>query len=270
MSNAKKEAEHEDCPPGMRFDADTEKCVSTDNIKTEDEDNAGMTTDKGEPTLTDASTKDNPADTHDCAEGFTWDGEQCVPTGGGDAGTGGGAGTGDPDTPGKERLNEKFYKMIERLMASHSSYNATLLEDFKKSNTENLHALLASNGKPIYKAESAAYGIRMESISATTAGSSMVNDKARNDVYDNTVKNPANWFEAAAHKGGNLTDGYTSWTINPQAYYESLRKGWMNYTMTHSEHGKLEGTSNATGEAFTITVGDMPQIFSKQVYLVPV
>ncbi len=259
MSNAKKE--QDDCPPGMKADTDG-KCVAEETFRRE-EDNAGDSSNKGEPTLTDASTKPNPADTHDCGEGFTWDGEQCVPSGGGDAGTGGGAGTGDPDTPGKEKANEKFYKMVERLMASHSSYNATLLEDFKKSNTESLQALLASSGKPVYKAESAAYGLKAES-----AGSSMVNDSARDDVYTRTVKNPAVWFEST--KGGaNLSDGYTSWTINPQAYFESLQKGWMNYTMNHSAHGQLNGSNNAKGEAFTISGGDMPQIFSKQVYLVP-
>ena len=266
MSKAKKEAEHEDCPPGMKFDADADKCVATENFKKEQEDNAGTTIDKGEPTLVDASTKDNPADTHDCAEGLTWDGEQCVPTGD-PAGNPGGGGVGDPETPGKESL-EKFYKMVERLMASHTSYNEKLVDGFKEYNIKALQETLAASGKPIYKAESAAFGTRFESI--TTTGSSTVSDKATTDVYDRTVKNPATWFESASGKGGgDLKDGYTSWSINPQAYYESLRKGWMNYTMSHSQHGKLEGKNNVKGEAFTITGGDMPQIFSKQVYLVP-
>jgi hypothetical protein len=223
--------------------------------------NAGDSVNKGEPTLVNASTKPNPADTHDCPPGSSWDGEACTPNGD-DAGEVGGAGTGAAETPGKEST-EQFYKMIERLMASHSGYNSALLEDFKEYNTKALQEMLQSSGKPIYKAESAAFGVRTEA-----AGSSLVNDKAHNDVYATTVSNPAKWFESTKTAGG-LSDGYTSWSINPQAYYESLKKGWMNYTMNHSEHGKLEGSNNAKGEAFTISGGDMPQIFSKQVYLVP-
>lgn len=267
MSKTKLEQEHEDCPPGMKFDKDADKCVAAEAIKKE-EDNAGATSDKGEPTLTDASTKDNPADTHDCPEGTTWDGEQCVPSGDA-AGTPGGAGTGNPDTPGKES-NEKFYKMIERLMASHTSYNEKLMDAFKEYNTDTLHQMLASSGKPVYKAESASFGVRNESISATIPGSSVVNNKAKSDVYERSVKNPAAFFEACNPKNGKIMqEGFLEWTINPQAYYESLRKGWRNYTMSHSAHGKLEGTNNMKGEAFTISGGDMPQIFSKQVYLVP-
>jgi hypothetical protein len=268
MSSSTKKKEQDECPPGMDRDADG-KCVAAEKVRREEE-NAGDSSDKGEPTLTDASTKPNPADTHDCGEGFTWDGEQCVPSGGGDAGTGGGAGTGDPDTPGKEAANERFYKMIEKLMASHSSYNQMLLEDFKKSNTEALMELLSKDGKPIYRAESAAYGVRSEKLMASMqGGSSMVNDADRNSVYEQTVKNPAAFFESCRpNKGGALKEGFAEWTINPQAYFETLKKGWLNYSMSHA-HGKLEGTNNAKGEAFTISAGDMPQIFSKQVYLVP-
>ena len=256
MSNAKNEMD--DCPPGMQH-VDG-KCIADDK-KAEMDSNAGDSVNKGEPTLVNASTKPNPADTHDCPPGSSWDGEACTPNGD-DAGEVGGAGTGAAETPGKEST-EQFYKMIERLMASHSGYNTALLEDFKEYNTKALQEMLQSSGKPIYKAESAAFGVRTEA-----AGSSLVNDKAHNDVYATTVSNPAKWFESTKTAGG-LSDGYTSWSINPQAYYESLKKGWMNYTMNHSEHGKLEGSNNAKGEAFTISGGDMPQIFSKQVYLVP-
>lgn len=261
MSNAK--IEQEDCPPGMKsIDG---KCVAEETFRRE-EDNAGDSSDKGEPTLTDASTKANPADTHECPPGTSWDGEACTPSGD-DAGQPGGAGTGAAETPGKEST-EKFYKMIESLMAKHSSYNTKLMDAFKEYNTKALQEMLGASGKPVVKAEAAAFGIRNESLMATGSGSSMVNDAARNSVFDRTVKNPATWFESTA-KGGALDQGYTSWSINPQAYYESLRKGWMNYSMSHSAHGQLEGTNNSKGEAFTISAGDMPQIFSKQVYLVP-
>ena len=55
MSNAKKEMD--DCPPGMH-EVDG-KCVAEERMRKE-EDNAGDTSSKGEPTLTDASTKPNP------------------------------------------------------------------------------------------------------------------------------------------------------------------------------------------------------------------
>jgi hypothetical protein len=239
---------------------DDGKCVAEELFRAE-EDNAGDTSSKGTGTLTSASTAAEPPSNVECPPGSSWDSEKgCTPTGD-DAGSVGGGGTGNPETPGKEKANEEFYKMVERLMASHTSYNQALLEDFKKSNTENLQAILSASGKSVYKAESAAFGVKAES-----AGSSMVNDSARTSVYERTVKEPAAWFESAA-RGGTMQQGYTSWTINPQSYFETLKKGWMNYG--NGEHGKLEGNNGAKGEAFTITGGDMPQIFSKQVYLVP-
>jgi len=108
------------CPPGMKLvDGDCVPSGSDDNgNRTEQDeaptqtDNAGDTNPVGTPTLTSASNKDNPADTHDCPDGTKWDGEQCVPTGD-PAGEPGGGGTGEPDSPGKESL-AKYYKMIER------------------------------------------------------------------------------------------------------------------------------------------------------------
>jgi hypothetical protein len=251
MSNAK--TEMDDCPPGMKH-VDG-KCIADD--KNEMEGNAGDSSDKGEPTLTDASTKPNPADTHDCPPGTSWDGEACTPTGDA-AGQPGGAGTGDPVSPGKEAL-EHFYKQVEKNNAAHSQFTQSLIEGMKDHETKLMEMFARGSGNPIAKAEAAAFGVKIES--------SMVNDGAKSSVYDASVAGPAKFFESSA-RGGTMDQGYTSWSINPQAYYESLKKGWMNYGSGQA-HGNLEGKANATGEAFTISGGDMPQIFSKQVYLVP-
>ena len=253
MSNTKKS--EMDCPPGME-DKDG-KCVAISDKK--EADNAGDTDSVGVKTLDNASTKPNPSDTHSCPQGSKWDGEACVPIGD-DAGNIGGGGTGDASTAGKEAL-ERIYKMIEKNNASHSDYNTRLIEGMKEHETKLVEALAASNGKPIYKAESASFGVRNESM----GGSSKVNDTAHNSIYEKSVKNPAEFFEKS--NTGGMDQGYHSWSINPQAYFETLRKGWMNYS--GGQHGKLEGTNNVKGEAFTISAGDMPQLFSKQVYLVP-
>jgi len=245
------------CPPGMK-PGPNGKCIPAGEAFRTEDDNAGATTDKGAPTNTDASTKDNPADTHKCEDGFKWDGEQCVPSGD-PAGAGGGGGTGDPDTPGKENL-EAFYKMFERLMAEHSAYNTQQQEAFKNYNIQAMQQLLSISGKPVYKAESASFGVKNES--------SMVNDSGNDSVYERTVRNPAAFFEAAAGKSKlSLQEGFTTWVIKPMGFYETLKKGWLNYTQQHSTQGTTEQAIKS--ETFTISAGDMPQIFSKQVYLVP-
>jgi hypothetical protein len=247
MSNAKRT--EADCPPGMK-DVDG-KCIAITDDKSEMDSNAGDSVNKGEPTLTAASTKPNPADTHDCGEGFKWDGEQCVPSTPLD-GT-----VGNPDTPGKEAM-EALYRNIEKNNARHSEFTQSLIEGMKTHETKLMEMFARGNGQSIVKAEAAAFGVKIES-------SSMVNDGAKNSVYETSVMNPGKFFESS--KQGANGEGFLAWSINPQAYFETLKKGWMNYT--GGAHGKLEGTSNAKGEAFTISGGDMPQIFSKQVYLVP-
>lgn len=263
-----------ECPPGMvprdgkcvpAPDTNGETLHRNPKRKREQQtDNAGDTTQKGEPTLTDASTVTEPPENKECPPGTTLgeDGE-CHPTGD-PAGQVGGGGTGDPETPGKEAL-ERYYKMVEKLMASHTSYNERLIDSFKEYNISAMQKILAGKGLPTYSKESFAYGVKSEA-------SSMVDDSGRKSIYDDTVVKPAAFFESAAKgtKGGDLTQGWCEWRIKPEAYFESLKKGWMNYGSAQP-HGKLEAglEKGVKSETFTITGGDMPQIFSKQVYLIP-
>jgi len=260
-----------ECPPGM-IPRDG-KCVPVDDTNGEgihknpkrkgEEDNAGDTTQKGEPTLTDASTITEPPENKECPPGTTLgeDGE-CHPTGD-PAGQVGGGGTGDADTPGKESL-ERYYKMIEKLMASHTSYNEKLVDAFKEYNMSALKQL-SGGMNPSYSKESFAYGMKAEA-------SSMVDDSGKKSIYEMTVAKPAAFFEAASRgKGkGDLSQGWCEWSINPEAYFQTLRKGWMNYGSGHAHDVLQVGLEKGVkSEGFNITGGDMPQIFSKQVYLIP-
>ena len=157
-TNVKTEQEEPiSCPPGMT--PQDGKCVKAgaESRTNTEETNAGDVNDKGNTTNVDASTKDNPSNTHDCPPGTTWTGDQCEPSGD-PAGQAGGGGTGASETPGKEN----FYKMIESLMASHSSYNQELLSDFKEYNTQGLNKWAEKMGLPQYKPESAAFGVKTE------------------------------------------------------------------------------------------------------------
>lgn len=255
-TNANHKTETEDnCPPGMKFDADADKCVASEKFNSE-EGNAGDTNPKGAGTNVDADTKDNPGETHDCPPGTSWNGDKCAPSGD-PAGQPGGAGTGAADVPGKES-NEQFYKMIERLMAGHTTYNEKLMDSFKEYNIKAMSELLASSGKPSLRAESAAFGVKSEAFK----GSSMVSDSGYKTAYESTVAQPANWFEAIKNHATGTSD-FMSWSINPEAYFRTLKQSWMNYGQTSASR------PISKEEAFTITGGDMPQIFSKQVYLIP-
>jgi len=237
------------------------KCVKAgqERAKTE-ESNAGDSSPKGADTLVDASTKPNPPNTHECPPNSTWNADtgSCEPSGD-SAGAVGGGGTGAAETPNKEQ----FYKMFESLMASHAVYNQELLADFKEYNTANLNRWAEKMGLPQYKPESAAFGVKTEA-------SSYVDDTSAKSIYQDTVAGPAAFFEACTNKGTHpdLKSGYTEWYIRPEGYFSTLKKGWMNYG-SNQAHGKIEGEQKSKSEAFTITGGDMPQIFSKQVYLVP-
>jgi len=148
--------------------------------------------------------------------------------------------------------------MFEKLMASHSAYNTQQLEMFKSTQQKQLEALNLQLLGPQAKKESASFGVKMEA-------SSFVDDSGRQSVYMESVKDPGTFFENAKNGVTDGSGGFKTWSISPEAYIASLNKGWMNYG-AYGAHGKLQ---TAKTETFTITGGDMPQIFSKQVYLVP-
>lgn len=241
-----------ECPPGMTMKDG--KCVAKESIQKEDT-NAGGTTPVGAGTITDASTKTEPPGNKKCPPGTTLgaDGE-CKPSG--DVGQAG-ASTAGPTTPGKEMTAEQFYALTEKLMASHTAYNQAMLEALKSDRQKELQVLAANMGIPGAKKESAAFGVKMEA-------SSLVDDSGHKSVRMETVEIPAKFFENASKMITDNTGGFVTWKIRPEAYFSSLKKGWMNYG-SGTAHGKLE----TKGEAFTISGGDMPQIFSKQVYLIP-
>lgn len=244
------------CPPGMKKDADG-KCVSAETFK-EQEGNAGDSTSKGTGTSEDPLPPPEPASVHDCPEGSTWvEGKGCTPSGDAAGGLGGG-GVGAAETPGKESL-EHYYKMIERLMAGHTEYNEKLLKQFAQMNDKQVEALASSLGNPMAKKESASFGVKMES--------SRVDDSGMKSIYDLTVTKPAAFFESAAKGTGDISQGFCSWTINPEAYFDTLKKGYINYSAPNVASGAIPAGTKL--EAFTISGGDMPQIFSKQVYVVP-
>jgi len=262
MSNVKKEQDNGDdsetCPPGMTKD-DTGKCVASEGIhnhkKKGEEENPGETNDVGAGTIDagDSTPDDNP---HDCADGTHWDGDKCAPNAP-PAGTP--AGSEDPSVPGKEYMKE-FYKMIEKLMASHTAYNVKQMELYRTGQQKTLESLTASMGIPSFGKESAAFGVKTEA-----AASSKVNDSGFKAAYEACVANPANWFEAVKkHISG--TPGNFEWTVRPEAYYATLKQSWMNFGSSAAHTPIKQGVGK---EAFTISGGDMPQIFSKQVYLIP-
>ena len=243
------------CPPGMTLKDD--KCVPNSEAKIKSEEtNAGDTTPKGTGTITDASTVTEPPANKECPPGSSLNADgNCVPSGD-PAGQVGGGGAGDPVSPGKESL-ENTYKMIETLMASHTNYNEKLVDAFKEYNMKSIQAILGQMGAPSAKNESASFGVKMES-------SSLVDDSGRQGVYMESVKTPGVFFENAKNGIRDESGGFATWKISPEAYLASLNKGWLNYG-SGSAHGKMQ----AKGETFTIGATDMPQIFSKQVYLVP-
>ena len=260
MSKVKLEADNgndkKTCPPGMVLkDGD---CVPSGNDTNEskkkiEEDNAGTTSDKGEPTLVDASETPNPPELHECPPGSTWNNDTglCEPaTNAGDVGAGTAAGA----TSGKELSEQR--KWFETMMAQYAFYFKNQNEGFKNSQQQMLDTLSSHLGITQYKAESAAFGKK----------SSMVSDSAYKTAYESAVTGPANWFEQC--RTGKMQSDYISWTINPEAYMATLPKGWMNYG-SKDAHKPIKEGIDAKGEAFTISGGDMPQIFSKQVYLIP-
>ena len=250
------------CPPGMTFDKDQGKCMEGNgSSKSEQEGNAGTTADKGTKTLEEPAPPEVPATDHECPDGTSWQSDKgiCEPSGN-DAGKVGGAGTGAPDVPGKELM-----QLVNKSNAAHSSFTQKLLEKFQETSKLQIESILGRMGLPVFTKESAAFGnVKKESIS------SQVDTSGFSSVYTESVEGPAKFFEAS--KNGTYSDvdsGFSRWSINPTAYLESLQKGYINYAHPDNVHAPVADDSKMKGEGFTITGGDMPQIFSKLVYLIP-
>ena len=239
------------CPPGMEpVDG---KCVAKGERLNKEDSNAGASSGKGTDAPKDADTTLNPPATHDCPAGSSWDAStgSCEPTGD-DAGNPGEGGVGNPGATGKE----SFYKMMEKLNSEHSQFTQTLLEK-SKADQEKMFNLIAEKFgvKGGVSVESVSFG----GFKTSKVGDTSVSPKA---VWESTVGEPAKWFESI--KKGLLSDGsgYKQWTISLENYIKNLPKQWLNY-------GQHTAAVQTKSEAFTISAGDMPQVFSKQVYLIP-
>lgn len=251
-----KEREDE-CPPGMKLDDG--QCVPSDDKKSEQDSNAGTTADVGTPTPDEANPAPISGDDHECPPGSTWKDGKCMPSGD-SAGQIGGGGTGDADVPGKEAWLEMVSKIFEKTMAGHSAYNRKQLEAFKDFSQKQLESFAGRMGLPKISKQSAAFG------NMKTEASSMVDNSGYQSIHKESVEAPAKFFESAAKNLG--SEQFMSWTISPTAYLESLKHGTLNYSWPDQPHQNVVDGS-MKGEGFTISAGDMPQIFSKQVYLIP-
>lgn len=258
------------CPPGMSFDTDTDKCVEGEkpSEKHSKEDvNPGSTIDAGTKTVTDADPTPIPSTDHSCPDGTSWNTDLgiCEPTGN-DAGRVGGAGTGAPSVPGKE-----IYDMMEKMQSSHTAYNQQILDNFQEKSDKQMQVMMKGMmGKPIFSSEAAAFGkFKGESVDRSSA----IDTTGFDSVYSECVEIPAKFFEEAKKWGKTKTNdqgtGFISWSVNPMAYLESLHKGYMNYSHPDNHNAPVPKVSDQKMEAFAITGGDMPQIFSKLVYLIP-
>lgn len=269
---SKQDIKNEDdnsCPPGMSFDADADKCVEggkTSDTTSKEDVNAGTSTDAGTTTVKDADPQTMSGTDHKCPEGTTWNTDKgtCEPTGD-DAGKAGGAGIGAPEVPGKE-----IYKMMEKMQSSHTAYNQKMLEKFQETHKKQLETMMKGMGKPIVSNESAAFGkFKGESVSRSSA----IDTAGFDSIYVECVQKPAKFFEEAkkwgAAKSNDQGTGFISWTVNPTAYLETLHKGYINYSHPNNAHAPVPKISDPKLEAFTISAGDMPQVFSKLVYLIP-
>jgi len=263
-TDIKKEAD-DSCPPGMTFDKDAGKCMEAGSSNNEDT-NAGSASDKGTPTLEFPAPEEVPATNHECPQGTSWSSDKgiCEPSGD-DAGKVGGAGVGAPEVPGKEMT-----EIITKTMASHSAYNQKMLEKFANISKENLESILNRMGLPSYSKESAQFGnVKRESLTDTADQSNF------NTVYKEAVENPGQFLGAwatAHNESKKLEDhfsgGLVSWTVKPQAYFDSLQKGLINHALPNQSHNPIN-ENGASNEAFSIGSTVPPQIFSKLVYLTP-
>ena len=248
MSNAKHEADDDPktCPPGMKLDPNSNKCIPEGEAFSEDA-NAGDSTSVGAGTVDSANDTPN-TNPHECPTGSSWDGEKCVPNG---DSAGNMSGADAPNVDGKESISTKS---LEKILGQYAGFYANSLEHLKSHEQKMLESMAQRMGIRKLTTKVEAFGIKSSKV-GLAGGSS---------VYDETVVKPAQFFESSK-QGTGADSGFYSWTISPEAYFQTLKKGYINY-------GNNQATvpiGETKSEAFTITGGDMPQVFSKQVYLIP-
>lgn len=274
----------EDCPPGKHKNAagdcvgnvdgesygQAEKVWSSKKngfvsleayrqIKKEDA-NAGASTQAGAGSNDDA---DDTADTRtvDCPPGFTKDTEgNCVPENplGSTIGTPTDAGFGESKGLTEKQFAEYMKRLFEyqnRVVQNIIQHNAKVMNGYESYHQKQLKVITERLGVGAARAESAAFGVV----------SSKIDDEKVKAVFESTVKQPADWFEAVKKGTTGIAD-YIDWKINSEAYLDTLQKRTINYSGGYHQSHE---TKNMKGEAITISGGDMPQIFSKQVYVIP-
>lgn len=101
-------------------------------------------------------------------------------------------------------------------------------------------------------------GVVQKSVKTESASSpaSKVNNDGKNSYFESTVVEPAKWFEDVKNNA-NKTN-YVSWNLNKEAYLNSLEKA----ILRTPENGMKR-------EAITFNAVDKPQVFDKQVFVLP-
>lgn len=252
--------DNKSCPPGMTMTDG--HCVPKGENKSEDS-NAGDTSDVGAKTIVDADTAAD-SNPKSCPDGSHLVDGVCIPNSP-DAGSPGASDA--PSVPGKELaelIANVVQKNTESTLAQYGSFFQSLLEKQSKKDEAFMQVLSRGMGLPSYTVESAAFG---HDSKVKKEASSTVDDSKYNAVYESTVAIPAAFFEDSNKGLGKRTLNWNGgatceWTIKPEAFFDTLDQRWINY-------GTGGGQAAVKGEAFTITGGDMPQIFSKKVYLIP-
>lgn len=273
-----------ECPPGMKM-VDG-KCVPTaEAFGKHEDDNAGDTTQVGEPVGEEPPTTDtNPGADHECPPGSSWNDQAngglggCQPSGD-PAGDIGGGGSGEPSTSGKGNGGTENKALTKgefaRFMGNYTKYFQEWQSNwaaFQKTQTEMLVKAIEKTSSP----KSTASGVQLEAdhmafgvVKSESQKSSMVSDGNYKAVYEATVIEPATYFENVKKEKLKDLPASMIWEINVEAFLETLTKKTMAWGNASAIRSRTEMQAAARGEAITITAGDMPQIFAKQVYVIP-
>ena len=181
MSNAKHEADDDPktCPPGMKLDPNSNKCIPEGEAFSEDA-NAGDSTSGGAGTVDSANDTPN-TNPHECPTGSSWDGEKCVPNG---DSAGNMSGADAPNVDGKESISTKS---LEKILGQYAGFYANSLEHLKSHEQKMLESMAQRMGIRKLTTKVEAFGIKSSKV-GLAGGSS---------VYDETVVKPAAFFESS-------------------------------------------------------------------------